>query len=136
MLQILKLFLWLNRLKFLSQKPRLFVSITESERLLVHPDFISSIATIKMNLHNYFTQQSKQYLPDDRKLALYENICYQRSGFSPSLKRSKILTKKEYMPSFLLYYFLLVLVLFSGKTQDLLITEPSLHKKGSFDFDL
>ena len=90
----------------MSQKPRLFVSITESKRLLVHPDFISSIATIKMNLHNYFTQQSRQYLPDDRKLALYEKICYQRSGFSPSLKRSKILTKKRVYAflSFILFF--------------------------------
>ncbi|MFC2696206.1 MAG: hypothetical protein ACFN4U_04145 [Candidatus Absconditicoccaceae bacterium] len=59
-----------------------------------------------MNLHNYFTQQSKQYLPDDRKLALYEKICYQRSGFSPSLKRSKILTKKRVYAflSFILFF--------------------------------
>ncbi|RAL56767.1 hypothetical protein BSK20_00645 [SR1 bacterium human oral taxon HOT-345] len=59
-----------------------------------------------MNLHNYFTQQSRQYLPDNRKLALYEKICYQRSGFSPSLKRSKILTKKRVYAflSFVLFF--------------------------------
>jgi hypothetical protein len=62
-----------------------------------------------MKLQEYFNQQSRERLSDERKIELYQRICEKRVQSSRSLARSSILTKRLYA----VFSVILVFVIFS-----------------------
>ena len=95
---------------FLSQNSSLFVLKSEPRGNLLweklHRFSYNSPTLSIMKLETYFYQEGNKKLSDERKIALYQRICEERSRVSHNLERTKILrTRKIYaLLSFVLIF--------------------------------
>jgi hypothetical protein len=95
----------------LSQNSSLFVLKSEPRGNLLweklHRFSYNSPTLSIMKLETYFYQEGNKKLSDERKIALYQRICEERSRVSHNLERTKILRTRK------IYAFLSFVLIFS-----------------------